>query len=97
MAKDRWLFGITGYWYTAAIVTGAWYNTVYEGGCRFMTAWVREEEKEKASEIRQRKREGEEADKVEVAPGMTVGNLGRFRTALIGPTHKLPKRRRQRR
>ena len=35
-----------------------------------MAAWVREEEK--ASENRQRKKETEEADKVEVAPGMTV-------------------------
>ena len=36
----------------------------------------------------------EEADKVEVAPGVTVASLIRFRTALIGPTQGLPKRRR---
>ena len=38
--------------------------------------------------------EAEEADKVEVAPGVTVASLRRFRTALIGPTQGLPKRRR---
>ena len=71
---------------------GAWYNTVQEGGCRFMAAWVREEEN--APNQRQKKRDAEEADKVEVAPGVTVANLRRFRTALIGPTQGLPKRRR---
>ena len=43
---------------------------------------------------RQKKREAEEADKVEVAPGVTVASLRRFRTALIGPTQGLLKRRR---
>ena len=49
---------------------------------------------ENASNQRQKKREAEEADKVEVAPGVTVASLRRFRTALIGPTQGLPKRRR---
>ena len=49
-----------------------------------MAAWVREEEN--ASNQRQKKRDAEEADKVEVAPGVTVASLRRFRTALIGPT-----------
>ena len=40
------------------------------------------------------KREAEEADKVEVAPGVTVARLRRFRAALIGPIQELPKRRR---
>ena len=57
-----------------------------------MAAWVKEEEK--APEHRQRKREAEEADKVEVAPGVTVASLRRFRAALIGPTQGLPQRRR---
>ena len=57
-----------------------------------MAAWVKEEDK--ASEHRQRKREAEEADKVEVAPGVTVASLRRLRAALIGPTQGLPKRRR---
>ena len=65
--RDLRLFGITGEWGTAALDPGVWYSTVREGGCRFIAAWVNEEEK--ASEHRQRKREAEEADKVEVAPG----------------------------
>ena len=70
------MFGITGDWSTAALDPGVWYNTVYEGGCRFMAAMVREEEK--ASENWQRKRYAEEADKVEVASGVTVANSRRF-------------------
>ena len=54
--------------------------------------WVKEEEK--ASEHRQREREAEEADKLEVVPGVTVARLRRLRAALIGPTQVLPKRRR---
>ena len=92
VADDLRLFGVTGDWKTAALDPGAWYNTVHEGGCRFMAAWVREEEN--ASNQRQKKRDAEEADKVEVAPGVTVASLRRFRTALIGPTQGLPKRRR---
>ena len=34
---------------------------------------------------------GEEADKIEVAPGVTVASLRRFRAALIGPIQGLPK------
>ena len=92
MAGDFQLFGITGDWNTAALDPGAWYSTVRDGGCRIMAAWVNEEEK--ASEYRQRKREAVEADKVEVAPGVTVASLRRFRAALIGPTQEFPKRRR---
>ena len=92
VADDLRLFGVTGDWKTAALDPGAWYNTVQEGGCRFMAAWVREEEN--ASNQRQKKRDAEEADKVEVAPGVTVASLRRFRTALIGPTQGLPERRR---
>ena len=58
-------------------------NTVHEGGWRFMAAWVKEEEN--ASNQRQKKREAEEANKVEVA------SLRRFRAALIGPNQGLPK------
>ena len=57
-----------------------------------MAAWVKEEEK--APKHRQMKREAEEADKVKVAPGLTVASLRLFRAALIGPTQGLPKRRR---
>ena len=55
-----------------------------------MAAWVREEEN--ASNQRQ-KREAEESDKVEAAPRVTVASSSCFRTALIGPTQGLPKRR----
>ena len=48
-------------------------------------------EEEKAFKHRQRKREAEEADNVEIAPGVTVASLRRFRAALIGPTQRLPK------
>ena len=92
VADDLRLIGITGNWSTAALDPGVWYSTVHEEGCRFMAAWVKEEEH--ASKHRQKKREAEEADKVEVAPGVTVASLRRFRAALIGPTQKLPKRRR---
>ena len=92
VADDLGLFGVTGDWRTAALDPGEWYNTVQEEGCRFMAAWVREEEN--ASSQRQKKREADKADKVEVAPGVTVASLRRFRTALIGPTQGLPKRRR---
>ena len=86
------MIGVTGDWRTTPLDPEAWYNMIHEKGCRFMAAWVREEEN--ASNQRQKKREAEGADKVEVAPGMTVANLRRFRTALIGPTQGLPKRRR---
>ena len=65
VVEDLWIFDITGDWSTAALDPGVWYSTVREGGCRFMAAWVKEEEK--ASEHRQGKREAEETDKVEVA------------------------------
>ena len=92
VAEDRPVFGITGDWNTPVPGSGAWYNTVCKGDCRFMAALVREEEK--ASEKRQSKREAEDADEIEVAPGVTVGSLRRFRAELIGPTQGLPKRRR---
>ena len=49
-----------------------------------MAAWVKEEEN--ASKHQQKKREAEDADKVEVASGATVASLRYFRAALIGPT-----------
>ena len=58
-------------------------HSVRQEGCRFMAAWVKKEEK--ASEHRQRKREAEEADKVEVALGVTLASWRRFRATLIGP------------
>ena len=92
MADDLRLFGITGDWSTGALDFGVWYSAVHEGGCRFMPAWVKEEED--ASSHRQKKREADEADKVEGAPGVTVASLRGFRAALTGPTQGLTKRRR---
>ena len=92
MAEDLRLFGITMDWNIAAFGPGVCYSTVRGGGCRFIAAWMKEEEN--ASEHRQRKREAEEAGKVEVAPGVTVASLRRFIEALIGSTQVLPKRRR---
>ena len=90
---DLQLVGITGGWSTTtALDPRVWHNTVRKGGCRSMAMWVKEDEK--ASKHRQRKREAEEAEKVEVGPGVTVASLRRFRAALIGPTHGLLKRRR---
>ena len=57
-----------------------------------MAAWVKEEEK--ASQHRQKQREAEETEKVDVAPGVTVAGLRRFRAVLVGPIQRLPKRRR---
>ena len=53
-----------------------------------MVAWVTEEK---------RKGEVEEADKIEVAPAVTVGSSIRFRAALIETSQGLPKRYRLRR
>ena len=90
VAEDRRVFGLTGDWSTAVVDPGVWYSTVCERGCSFMAVWVKEEEK--ASESRQKKREAKEAGKIEVAPGVTVASLRRFRVALIGPTQGLPER-----
>ena len=91
MAEDRWLFGITGDWSTAALDPGVWCSTVREGGCRFMAAWMKEDVR--ASEHLKKKREAEEAGKVEVVPGVTVASLRRFRATLSEPTQGLSKRR----
>ena len=56
-----------------------------------MAARVREEGN--ASKKRQRKKKAEEVDKIEAAPGVTVGGSRRFRAALIGPSQELAKRR----
>ena len=57
-----------------------------------MAGW--REEEESAAITRQRKREAEEADKVVVASEVTVGQLRRFRAALLGPSLAPLKRRR---
>ena len=67
------IYEYTGDWSTVALDPGVWYTTVRKGGCKFMTVWVKEEEN--ASKHRQRKREAEGADKVEVAPAVTVARF----------------------
>ena len=57
--------------------------------CSFIVAqWVGEEGK--ASENRSSKREVEEADEVEVTPGVTIGRSRRVRAALIGCVDRKP-------
>ena len=92
VADDLRLVGVTGDRSTAALDPRVWYSTVREGGCRLMAAWVKEDEN--ASKQRQKKREAQEANKVEVALGVTSASLRHFRAALIGPTQGLLKRRR---
>ena len=96
VAKDVWAFGIGGDWKAASLEWGAWDDTVMEGGRRYMAKW--REEEESAAITRQRKRGAEEADKVFVASGVTVGvTVGqsrRFRSALLGPSSAPLKRRR---
>ena len=88
------MFVIPGDWSSPTLSPGACYHTVCEGGCRFVAAWVREEEK--ASKNRGRMRETREVDKLEVAPGVIVGSLRRFKVLVLieVTTQRLPKRRR---
>ena len=57
-----------------------------------MARW--RDKEESVAIIRLRKREAEEADKVVVASGVTVGQLRRFRAALLRPSLAPLKRRR---
>ena len=86
VADDLRLFGIKDEegWKTVALDLGKWWEMVMEGGRTFMATWRKEEER--AAEARRNKREEEEADKIPIAPGVTVGQLRRFRAALIAPT-----------
>ena len=56
VAEDRWVFGMKGEWSTAVIDPGVWYRTVCKGGCRFMAAWMREEEMRPKTGRRREKR-----------------------------------------
>ena len=90
MSDDFRLFGVTGTGAPPHLTLGhgiTQYTKGVVGVC--MAAWVKEEEN--ASNQRQKKREAEEADKAEDAPGVTVVSLRRFRAALIRPTQGLPK------
>ena len=54
VADNIRLFGITMDWSTAAFDLEVWFSAVHGEGCRFMAAWVKEEEN--ASDQRQKKR-----------------------------------------
>ena len=85
--KDVRAFGIGGDWKAAALERGAWDDIVIKS-----VGW--KEEEESVAITRQRKREAEEADKVVVVSGVTVGQLRSFRSALLGPSLPPLKRRR---
>ena len=84
VADDLWLFGIRDreVWRTVALGSGKWREMVMEGDRTFMATWRKEEKK--VAEVRRSKREIEEADTIPIAPGVTAGQLRRFRAALIG-------------
>ena len=59
-------FGISGDWEALSLQEDVWYNTVVEGGRRFMDACRRIEEQ--ASETRQEKRMEKETGNASVVP-----------------------------
>ena len=62
---------------------------------RVVGLWSREwRERKMRPKPAEEEREAEEADKIEVAPGVTVASLRRSRIALIDLTHGVPERRR---
>ena len=65
--------GSSGVWYYGGLILAYYANGVC--CCRFVGECCR-----------RGKRGGKEEGKVEVAPGVTVGSLRRFRVALIGRT-----------
>ena len=71
VARDVRAFGISGDWESLSLQEDDWYNTVVEGGRKFMDAWRRIEEQ--ASETRQEKRTEKEIENVSVAPEVDVG------------------------
>ena len=91
MEESCRVFGITENYITAALDPRVCYSSVLYEGCRLMGKW--EMEGENTFKTRQRKREGGNTDKVNVAPRLTVGSLRRFRAASIGPNQGFPKRR----
>ena len=71
--KDDRAFGISEDWEALSLQEDIWYNTVVEGGRRFMDVWRRIEEQ--ASETRQEKRMENEirnaSDAQKIAVGLT--------------------------
>ena len=87
MADDLRLFGIGDGegWKTRALDPGKCLEVVMEGSRTFMATWRMEEER--AGEVRQNKREADEADQTPIAPGVIAEQLRLFGAALIGPFH----------
>ena len=81
MADDLRLFGIGDGegWKTVALVPSKWCKVLMEGGRTFMATWRTEEER--AAEVRRNKSDAEVAAKTPIAPGVTAGQLRRFRAA----------------
>ena len=77
-------------WKTVALDPGKLSEVVMEGVRTFMATWRKEEER--ATEVRRNKREAEEVDKTPIAPGVTAGQLRRFRAALTGQLPLRPRR-----
>ena len=71
MEKDVRAFSISGDWEALSLQEDVWYNTLVEGGRRFMDAWKRIEEQ--ASETRQEERMEEETGNASVVPKVAVG------------------------
>ena len=69
--KDVRAFGISRDWEALSLQEDVWYNTVVEGGRRFMDAWRKIEEQ--ASETRQEKRMEKETENASVVPKVAVG------------------------
>ena len=68
---DYSVFGISGDWEALSLQEDVWYNTVVEGGRRFMDAWRRIEEQ--ASETSQEKMMEKETGNASVVPKVAVG------------------------
>ena len=71
MERDVRAFGISGDWEALSLPEDVLYNTVVEGGRRFMDAWRRIEEQ--ASETRQEKRMERKTGNASVVPKFVVG------------------------
>ena len=69
--KDVRALGILGDWEALSLQEDEWYNTVVEGGRRFMDAWRRIEEQ--ASETRQEKKMERKTGNASVVPKFVVG------------------------
>ena len=68
--RDVRTFGISGDWRASSLQVGKWYNSVLEGGRRFMITWRIEEH---ACETRQEKRMEKYVGNAPVARKVAIG------------------------